>query len=80
MTSATSASTMGIAPHQIKIKVNKEESVASHLVKEHKSNMSLLYYDFNNTNQRQLLKQKQNLADLIIPEEAEEGKGDLLAL
>ena len=34
--------------------------------------MSLIYYDFNNSNQRIQAKQKQNLADLIIPEENED--------
>lgn len=58
--------------HQIKIKINKEESIVNHLTSEHKSNMTLLYYDFNNSNQRLYSKHKQNLTDFIIPEEAEE--------
>ena len=45
----------------------------SSLSREHKSNMSLLYYDFNNSGQRRFVsKQKATLADLIIPEEVED--------
>lgn len=58
----------------IHIEVNHEDSIISYLTKDHKANMSLLFYDFNNSNQR--LKQKQqahhpgqNIADLVIPEE-----------
>jgi hypothetical protein len=36
----------------IKIEINKEDSIVDYLTKDHKANMSLLFYDFNNTNQR----------------------------
>lgn len=45
-----------------------------HLTKEHRTNMSLLYYDFNNANQRMQSKQKHNLADVVIPEEKEDAE------
>jgi len=49
--------------------------VLQFLTKDPNQGVSLLYYDFNNSNQRlQQQKQRaaQNLADLVIPEEAEE--------
>lgn len=59
----------------IKIEINNEDSIINFLTKDHKANMSLLFYDFNNANQR-ILSRKQmhplNLADVVIPEEAEE--------
>eukprot|EP00347_Sterkiella_histriomuscorum_P001526 403371695 len=63
--------------NKIRIEINKEESVLQFLTKDHKSGVSLLYYDFNNANQRLNQQSKpprvqQNLADLIIPEETEE--------
>ena len=67
----------GTASGHIKIEINKEDSIISFLTKDHKANMSLLFYDFNNANQRlQQKKQRQNqptnLADDVIPEEAED--------
>jgi hypothetical protein len=44
----------------------------NHLTKDHKGNLSLLYYDFNGANQRIMAKKSQNLADSVILEEAEE--------
>jgi len=49
------------------IEINKESSILDYLTKDHKTNMSLLFYDFNNSNQRK--RQPQNLADVVIPEE-----------
>ena len=63
-------------PHTIRIEINKEEQVVDYLTKDHKANMSLLFYDFNNANQRRLYHNtKQNLADVVIPEEAGEEPG-----
>jgi hypothetical protein len=62
-------------PGFIKIEINKEDSIIDFLTKDHKANMSLLFYDFNNTNQRIHTKKQAhptNLADSIIPEEAAE--------
>lgn len=42
------------------------------LTKDHKGNLSLLYYDFNGANQRIMAKKNQNIADSVILEEAEE--------
>jgi len=52
--------------------VSKEQGAINHLTNEPKNNLSLLYYDFNNANQRIQAKLKQNFTDLIIPEEIEE--------
>lgn len=62
----------------IHIQVNQEDSIISYLTKDHKANMSLLFYDFNNCNQRIKTKKQahpsQNIADLVIPEEEAEGQ------
>jgi hypothetical protein len=60
----------------IHIEVNHEDSIIGYLTNDHKANMSLLFYDFNNSNQR--IKNKmvahnvgQNIADSVIPEEVD---------
>lgn len=55
--------------------VNNQEDVVEHLSKEHTANMSLLYYDFNNTTERRQRKQAHNFTDMVIPEENEEYTG-----
>lgn len=58
----------------IKFEINNEESIVNFLTKDHKANMSLLFYDFNNANQRIIAKKVahpngKNLADDVIPED-----------
>ncbi len=61
----------------IKIEINKEDSILDYLTKDHKANMSLLFYDFNNANQRiNTKKHPTNVADSVIPEEANEDIGN----
>lgn len=60
--------------HQIRIEISKTE-VLDAMKKEHKKDLSLLYYDFNNSKARLMSKMKK-MSDFVIQEEAE-ADGDL---
>lgn len=65
----------------IKMMVNTEEDVVDHLSKEHTANMSLLFYDFNNTTERRQRRHNaHNFTNMVIPEENEEHTGNFPAI
>jgi hypothetical protein len=56
--------------------VNKEPEIMNHLHLDHKPDMNLLCYDFNNSSTRIKVLKGQNLADDVILEEAAEENKD----
>lgn len=60
---------MASAEHQIRIEISKTEVLDS-MKKEHQKDLSLLFYDFNNSKARLMSKMKK-MSDFVIQEEAE---------
>ena len=63
----------GQGEHQIRIEISKTEVIDS-MKKEHVGEMSLLYYDFNNSKARLMSKMKK-MSDYVIQEEENDGDG-----
>ena len=59
--------------HQIRIEISKTEVLDS-MKKEHLRDLSLLYYDFNNSKARLMSKMKK-MSDFVIQEEEADGDG-----
>ena len=60
--------------HEIRIEISKTEVLDS-MMKDHTKDLSLLYYDFNNSKARLMSKMKK-MSDFIIQEDAEISDGD----
>ena len=69
-----SASLLQSVEHQIRIEISKTEVLDS-MKKEHQKDLSLLYYDFNNSKARLMSKMKK-ISDFVIQEENVEADGD----
>ena len=60
--------------HQIRIEISKTGVIES-MRKEHEKDLSLLYYDFNNSKAR-LMSKMRKMSDFMIQEEAGEAEAD----
>ena len=66
--------TGGGSQHEIRIEISKTEVLDS-MKKEHMKDLSLLYYDFNNSKARLMSKMKK-ITEFVIHEEADGAEGD----